>query len=158
MINKSLNLAIWDRLIRGESVDGLSLPERNGRIDLRRLQLPSPDVLVQLSTGRTGSDNADLALVIHDVQWRGLDFSGSKLVGLRLFRAEIIDCVFDACQLENFKGWMIDIVDCSFQGANLRNSVLGAVEDGVRNTYCGVDFSGADLRETVYQAAAFERC
>ena len=29
-------------------------------------------------------------------------------------------------------------------------------KDGGR--VCGVDFSGADLRETVYQAAAFERC
>ncbi len=158
MINKSVNLAIWDRLVRGESLQGLALPERNGRVDLRGLQLPSPEILQQLSVGHFGSDQFDLASAIHDVKWKGLDFSGSKLNGLRFFRCEIADCLFDSCRLQDIKVWTTAFVDCSFRGANLRGSSLGAVENGARNIYRDVDFSTADLRETVYQAAAFEKC
>jgi uncharacterized protein YjbI with pentapeptide repeats len=40
----------------------------------------------------------------------------------------------------------------------LKASTLGAVLDGKRNIYTGVDFSDAGLRRTGYEAAVFEGC
>jgi len=95
---------------------------------------------------------------IQGAKWQNLDFTGSKLNGLRLFDCELRNCRFDRCHLRDLRVWATTFGECSFTGANLRKSVLGGVRNGKRNSYSGVDFSGADLRETVYKAAAFERC
>ncbi len=77
---------------------------------------------------------------------------------MRLMSGVVENCRFDDCNLQGVRIWATSFRDVSFKGTNLRSSVLGGVHDGVRNTFAGVDFSGANLSGTIYQAAAFERC
>lgn len=157
-LDESLNKAILDRLTRGEPLDGLPLGIKDGRLDLGGLILlkPRPKRTFQFSGVPVTEMGA--AVTIKGAKWRNLDFSGSKLACLRLFEAEIANCRFDRCQLEDLRIWTTTFRECSFIAANLRSAVLGGVLDGKRTSYTNVDFSEADLRETVYQAAAFEGC
>lgn len=158
MISESLNLEIWDRLIQGKPLDGLALAVKDGRIELGGLELPEPSVVRRFRVQGVSMAEIDPGAVIHGAKWRNLDFTGSKLSGLRLFGCELTNCRFERCQLQDLRVWATTITECSFKGANLKKSALGGVQDGKRNIYTGVDFSDADLRETVYKAAAFERC
>lgn len=158
MISDSLNLEIWDRLIRGKPLDGLPLGNKEGRIDLAGLKLPEPAVLRRFQFGGVAFAQIDPGASIRGVKWRNLDFTGSKLKSLRLFGCELTNCLFHRCELQDLRVWATTFSECSFTGANLHKSVLGGVHDDKRNNYSGVDFSGADLRETVYKAAGFERC
>jgi uncharacterized protein YjbI with pentapeptide repeats len=153
MIAESLKLQIWERLIEGKPLDGFALATKNGRIDLAGLDLPERSIERGVLVTKIGAGT-----VLHDVKWRNFDFSGSKLNGLRLFGCELSNCCFDGCQLRDSRLWSTTVTQCSFKGANLKKSVLGGVENGKRNLFLEVDFSDADLRETVYKAAAFERC
>lgn len=158
MITESLNLEIWDRLIQGTPLDGLGLETKDGRINLAGLELPEPSVVRRFQFQGVPMSEIDPGAVIHGAKWRNLDFSGSKLSGLRLFGCELSNCRFDRCQLQDFRVWSTIFRECSFKRANLRTSVLGGVQKGKRNIYSDGDFSDADLRRTVYKAAAFERC
>jgi len=158
MIGESLNLEIWDRLIQGKPLDGLSLPTKEGRLDLGGLELPDPSVVRRFEFKGRQMAEVEPGLVIHKAKWRNLDFGGSKLKGMRLFGCEIDNCRFDGCKLDGLRMWSMSIRDTSFKDADLRNSALGGVEHGVRNIFTGVDFTDADLRGTMYKAAAFERC
>ena len=158
MISESLNLEIWDRLIQGKSLDGLALGTKDGRIDLGGLELPEPSVVRRFQMRGIAMAEIDLGAVIQGAKWQNLDFTGSKLNGLRLFACELNNCHFDRCQLQDLRVWTTTFTECSFKGANLKKSALGGVQNGKRNIYSGVNFSGSDLRETVYKAAAFERC
>ena len=100
----------------------------------------------------------DSGPIIHCAKWEDLDFSNSKLNGLRFSGCELRNCYFERCQLQDLRVWSTTMSGCCFKGANLKKSVLGGVVDSERNRYSGVDFSYADLRETVYKAAAFEQC
>jgi uncharacterized protein YjbI with pentapeptide repeats len=158
MISESLNLEIWDRLIQGKPFDGLALGLKDGRIDLGGLELPEPSVVRRFQFKGLPMAEIDPGASIQDAKWRNLDFTGSKLNGLRLFGCELSNCWFNRCQLCDLRVWRTAFSECSFVGANLRKSALGGVQNGRRNTYTGIDFSEADLRETIYKAAAFERC
>ena len=68
------------------------------------------------------------------------------------------NCHFDDCNLQGVRLWATSFRNVSFRGANLRGSVLGGVQDGVRNAFTAVDFSEANLNGTIYEAAAFEQC
>jgi uncharacterized protein YjbI with pentapeptide repeats len=158
MIGESLSLEIWDRLIRGKPIEGLFLGTKHGRIDLNGLELPEPPVLRRFEFKDRPIAEIDPCVIIRGAKWSNLDFSGSKLKGMRLFGCAIENCRFDDCQLEGLRMWSMSIRDTSFKGADLRNAALGGVENGVRNAYIGVDFSDTDLRGTTYKAALFERC
>lgn len=158
MIKESLNLEIWDRLIQDKPLDGLALGTKDGRIDLNGLELPEPAVMRRFQFKGIPMAEIDPGAVIQSIKWRNLDFGGSKLKGLRLFGCELKNCRFERCQLQDLRVWSTTFSECSFKGANLRKSALGGVQNGKRNIYFEVDFSEADLRETVYKAAAFERC
>jgi uncharacterized protein YjbI with pentapeptide repeats len=158
MINEALNLEVWDRLIQGKPLDGLTLTTKENRIDLGGLELPEPLILRRFQVRGVAMAEIDPGAVIHGAKLRNLDFTGSKLNGLRLFECELKNCRFDRCQLQDLRAWKTTFSEISFKGANLRSSALGGVQNGQRNIFSGVDFSGADLRETVYKAAAFERC
>jgi uncharacterized protein YjbI with pentapeptide repeats len=158
IINESLNLEIWDRLIQGRSLDGLALGTKDGRVDVGGLELPEPSIVRRFQVHGVPMAEIDPGAVIHGAKWRNFDFSGSKLNGLRLFGCELSSCRFDRCQLQDFRVWSTTFTECSFKGANLKKSALGGVQNGKRNIYFGVDFSDADLSGTVYKAAAFERC
>jgi hypothetical protein len=95
---------------------------------------------------------------IRRCRWKDLDFTGSELSGIRLFDCEIQNCRFDACQFEDLRVWSSSFSDTSFRGARLRRAVLGGVQDGRRNIFSKVDFNNADLRQSIYTAAAFEHC
>src|SRR6266850_132092 len=100
----------------------------------------------------------DPSAVFQHTKWQNFGFSGTKLNGIRFFDCQIRNCLFEQCQLEDWRLWSTTITECSFRWADLKRSALGGVLEGRRNFYTGVDFSEADLRQTVYQAAAFERC
>jgi len=158
MISESLNLEIWDRFFQKIPLDGLPLAIKEGRLDLRGLSLPEPDIIRRYKFADNAVTEITPAAVLQNVKWHNLDFTGSKLKGMRFFDGEVKNCRFDKCDLEGLRVWTTNFVDCSFKGANLKNSALGGVKDGKRNTYTGIDFSEADLRGTGYKATAFERC
>jgi uncharacterized protein YjbI with pentapeptide repeats len=158
MIGESLNLEIWNRLIQDKSLDGLSLPSKDGRLDLNGLDLPDPLVIRRFEFKGRPVSEIEPGVVIRGAKWQNLDFSGSRLRGMRLFGCDIENCRFDDCRLEGLRMWSMSIRDTSFKGADLRNSALGGVQDGTRNVFVGIDFTDADMRGTVYKAAAFDRC
>jgi uncharacterized protein YjbI with pentapeptide repeats len=157
MKSESQNLEIWDRLLAGKPLDGLGLEKRDGRIDVRGLELPEPTVLRRFKFHGVAIVTVDSG-IIHGMKWRNLDFSDSKLADLRLMRGLIENCRFDDCDLQAVRIWATSFRNVSFKGANLRGSVLGGAHEGVRNTFVDVDFSEANLTGTIYEAAAFERC
>jgi uncharacterized protein YjbI with pentapeptide repeats len=149
---------VWTKLGSGQSLDGLSLSMNNGRIDVRGLTVSPP------SAGKTvGTPLADVTelaglTVIRNGIWKSLDFSGSKLDGLRFFDCIIENCVFDKCRCQDWRMWGTAISDTTFQSADLRGAALGGVQDGKRNQFRKVGFASADLRRTAYEAAEFVEC
>jgi fluoroquinolone resistance protein len=157
MLSESQNLEIWDRLFAGKPLDGLELATRDGRIEVHGLALPGPTVLRRFKFHGVTISEVDSG-IIHGVKWRNLDFSNSNLAGLRLMQGQVDNCFFDNCNLRNVRIWATSFRNVSFRGANLQDSVLGGAYKGVRNTFVDVDFTKANLCNTTYQAAAFERC
>ena len=157
-MDETLCLEVWDRLIQGRSLDGLQLGRREGRVDLRGLNLPAPIVWRKYRFQKKIIAEIDPAATLHDAKCHDLDFSGSRLDGLRLHGCEFVNCRFDGCHLCDVRIWASTFSQCSFRGAKLGGAMLGAVDNGRRNAFTDVDFSTADLRATKYQAAAFVRC
>jgi uncharacterized protein YjbI with pentapeptide repeats len=148
----------WKRLIRGKPLHGLNLPIKNGRVDLRSLHLPEPYEAQKVRT--TVADVVTLGGIttIRGGEWKSIDFSSSQLPSLRLFDCKITDCVFDRCYCRDWRVWGTAFIDTTFKATDLRSAVLGGVIEGRRNSFRNVDFSSADLRQTVYEAAEFIRC
>ena len=142
MISDDLTEEIWHRLLRDRRLDDLPLARHEGRLDLRRLRPPQRAVPIE----------------IRATHWRDLDLSGAVLEELRVFRTNFVNCRFDECRLPGPRAWSSSFVDCTFIGANLRECMLGGVDKGRRTAYQRVDFSKADMRSTIYEAAAFEGC
>ncbi len=132
---------IWRRLTTGASMDSLGLPAVNGRSDLRDF-VPPVDTFNTTITGR----------------WTGLDLSGVKLPSLRFRSATIQDCVISGSSCRDWRLWDTTMVSCSLARSDLRDSALGAVADGRRNSYTDIDFSRADLTNTVHVSADYTRC
>lgn len=128
MINESLSLEIWERLSQGKSFDGLSLGSNNGRVDLRGLSLSEPSILRRYHTKVAAVTEIETRSV-HAAKWHSLDFTGSKLSGLRLLGCEISNCLFDNCELRDLRVWSTTFSDCSFKAADLRMAMLGGVQD-----------------------------
>jgi uncharacterized protein YjbI with pentapeptide repeats len=158
MVDKFLNAEVWNRLVCDKPLDSLGLGSKDGRVDLNGLTLPELRVKRTFEFNGIPIEEIESAPFVKCAKWKSFDFTASKLKHLRLTECELSDCLFDGCQLEDLRVWATTFRECSFTRANLRGAVLGAVENGKRNVYSGVDFSGADLRRTVYTAAAFERC
>jgi len=157
-MDESLILEVWDRLYQGSALDDLSLPVLDGRLDLRGISLPDPAVIRRYQTSVANVTQIEPSAKFHGVKWENLDFSGSKLKGMRMFGCQINNCRFDKCNLEDLRWWSMAVTDTSFRGANLKKSALGGIQEGRRNLYQCVDFSEADLRQTAYKSAAFENC
>jgi uncharacterized protein YjbI with pentapeptide repeats len=163
MIGESTRKEAWQRLLGGQSLAELSLPRKNGRLDLSGLILPEPKVLEKWQMPLADVSRIEPNRLFRQVKWRDLEFSESKLNSLRFYESEITNCRFEHCQLRDLRLWATTIRDCSFLRADLRESGLGLATmesplRGKRNNFIGVDFSDADLRETVYVADSFERC
>lgn len=149
---------IWQRLVAGSSFDDLDLPVNDGRIDLRGLRLPMPDVVPRYETAGGSIGEIQNAVVLRNAKLHNLDFTGSSLRAVRLFDCELTNCRFDDCDLRDFRLWSTKVSETSFRRANLAGASLGGVQDGRRNMFVGVDFTEADLRQTKYVAAAFHQC
>lgn len=158
MIDETLALTVWNRLLSGQSLHGLPLGRHDGRWDLRGLRAPDPVALKTYETERSSVTVLGLKSVARNIAWRDLDFSGARINGLRLFHADLANCVFDDCQLQDLRIWATQVRGGSFRRADLRKAVLGGVSHGQLNAFEGVNFSGADLRQTIYKAARFVDC
>lgn len=157
-LSESQSLEIWDRLFQGKSLDNLSLEKTEGRINLRGLSMPAPAVVRKYQVAGYSLNQIEPGAHFVGAKWKDLDFTGSELKSVRFFDSELRNCVFENCQMQDFRVWSSKITETSFKGADLKKSALGGVRDGKRNIYACVDFSDADLRETAYKAASFDRC
>lgn len=135
---------IWERLVAGRDLSDLELPRREGRTVVGALDL---------ATGRRG------VRALERVTLKRLDFGGAKLDGLQFRDAEIDDCDFSSATCTHWRMWRTRISNSSFQGADLTESMLGAVMDDVeRNTWTNVGFQKAKMRHTMFVSAAFAGC
>ena len=164
MSSELLKAEAWRRLVNGASPHELGLEIKDGRFDLSGLILSEPTVVKQWQTPLANITQIEPPAEFRRVKWQNLDLSNSKLVSLRFEESQIINCRFDGCDMRDLRLWATDIADSSFRGADLSDSGLGLATlkksaiRGRRNTFTEVDFSEANLRGTVYLAAAFERC
>jgi uncharacterized protein YjbI with pentapeptide repeats len=156
---------LWALLIEGAPLEGLPLPTKGGRLDLSAASLAEPRVTKRWQTAIANVEEIEPAPVVRNATWRNYDFSGASLESLRLEDCEIVNCVFDRCKMRNIRIWNSRFEGCSFRRSDLRNSSIGpaSLQDrGINkqpfNTYVEVDFSGADMRGTVYLIAAFVHC
>jgi fluoroquinolone resistance protein len=157
-MKRSPRLEAWNRLSQGKNLDGLSLETREGRVDLSGLILPGTSRLRRYQTAIANVEEIKPGAVIRGVKWKDFDFADSKLNGVRFFDCEIRNCRFDECQLRDFRVWSSKFSETTFRGADLAKAALGGVQDGRRNSFFGVDFTEADLSQSMYMAASFERC
>lgn len=146
------------RLLRGESLRGLDLGERDGRIDLRGLRIPPPERLKTYSKHGWVVEEVGGLVVFRNVHLVDLDFSGSNLESMRLFGVTITNCRFDDARCQDWRLWASTVERCSFVGADLRKAVLGSWYENRENVWCHVNFSRANLRRIVSTAATFEDC
>jgi uncharacterized protein YjbI with pentapeptide repeats len=130
---------IWSRLRRGATLEDLELPRKDGRIQLVGVETPSDPVL-------------------RGLHWRSVDFSRSRLSGLRFFDCKLENCSFEGAICRDWRLWTTTVSDCSFQSCDLRTSALGGVNDGKRNAFSRVDFARADMRKTVYVSCDMLEC
>lgn len=124
------------------------------------MELPEPEILRRIPTSVANVIQVDNSrLKFRHVMWRDLDFTGSRLRHVLFFGGSITNCVFDHCDCENWGLWDCDVARSTFKWADLRDSVLGGVGDAREGCfYVDSDFSGADLRRTIYNVAHFDRC
>jgi uncharacterized protein YjbI with pentapeptide repeats len=158
-MNAARKLEAWNNLIAGKSMDGLGLERTNARKDLTGLVVADP---VPVRTTRYAMADvtqfADLTNV-RGVRWSQIDFTRASLNKVRFWDSEISDCLFDSCSLKGCGYWQSAISRSSFRSADLRGAVLGPVsEDGKRNKFEHVDFSQADLGQSIFTSADFRSC
>jgi uncharacterized protein YjbI with pentapeptide repeats len=127
------------------------------------MELPEPKILERWQTALANVERFESNGIFYSTKLQNLDFTGSNLPSLHFSDCEIRNCCFDHCNLKGLRLRATTIGECSFQGADLSGTPLGVAAvtgpfAGRRNSFFEVDFSGADLRGTVYVAAAFRRC
>ena len=150
---------ILNALRAGDSLDSIGLPKVDGFIDLRGFKAPRPRVV-----GTRGSPIGEMQLlqdpvVVRNARWNSIDFSRARLQSVLLFHSRIENCRFDGADLSHFAMWGTQVESSSFRFADLRRAALGGIgQDRSRNSFRNVDFSGADLRETVHGSADFRDC
>jgi uncharacterized protein YjbI with pentapeptide repeats len=157
-MDPKLATEVWRRLSAGQPLDGLGLGEHNGRLDLREINAPEPDVLRQYSTASTDVTEYGGYLAMRGVHLRRLDFSHAHLGCIRILDSTLENCLFERAGCQDWRMWGTRVVGGSFVGADLRRSSLGAVHNGARNAFRGVTFSEADLRQTSYVSCDFVAC
>jgi uncharacterized protein YjbI with pentapeptide repeats len=129
-----------------------------GRVDLRGLVAPEPAVLRRYVAASAEVTELGELIRIRAAHWRGIDFSGARLGSLRFFDSTIEDCCFEGARCQDWRMWGTTIVNTSFRSADLRKAALGGVKDGKRNVFREIDFTKADLRQTVYVSCDMIGC
>jgi uncharacterized protein YjbI with pentapeptide repeats len=150
--------AIWDRLLRGKSLEGLDLLKTDGRWDLSSLDAPPTKIVRRFFIGFTRIEEQSGFLQVRGLHWKDLSFSRCHLDSLRLFDTRIENCSFDQARCQGWRMWSSTFVNSTFRGADLRNASLGGVDRGKRPSFVNVDFSKADLRGSVHKAADMTKC
>jgi uncharacterized protein YjbI with pentapeptide repeats len=155
-----MSIEIWRQLLHGKSLSDSSVPSVDGRVNLRNLHVPEPHALETVRTPVADVTVLGGITSIENATWHSIDFSSSQLPGLRLLDCQIRNCVFDRCRMDDLRVWRTDFANVSFRSADLRGAVLGGTSenDNRRNSFHDVDFTAADMRETIYGAAEFVRC
>jgi uncharacterized protein YjbI with pentapeptide repeats len=143
--------------IRRRRLDQLPLGRHDGRIDVRGLEVPDPQVGGSYRVGGLQFTETYGVPELHRLSLEGVDFTGARLSHVRMRNCRFVNCVFDRASCRGWRLWDCTIEECSFRGADLRESALGPWPHGV-NTWANDDFSGADLRELVIKGANFEQC
>jgi uncharacterized protein YjbI with pentapeptide repeats len=146
------------RLVAGRPLEGLELDEHEGRVDLRYLPAPMPQRLERFEALGWFVETLGDLVELRGVGLSGLDLSGAQLQSLRFSDAMIVNCRFDGAACRDWRLWGTRITGCSFSGANLRGAAVGTWHRGRRNEWRQVDFTGADFRVAVSQAALYEDC
>ena len=143
----------FEKLLRGKSIEAGDGPLIEARLDLRRSVAPSG------ALSPHGPTTARVETVqIGRAMWTQLDLSDSRLLSFRFHDATLKDCRLDGADCRDWRLWGTNVLRTSFKGTDLRNAVLGGVEDGRRNRFEHVDFTNADLRGTNYLSADFDHC
>jgi uncharacterized protein YjbI with pentapeptide repeats len=158
MMNAEQDAEVWKRLTQGKPVESLGLHSKSGRLYLGGLLAPEPSVAKTVREIHADISELSGLTVLREVTWKSLDFSSSRLNGLRFFNCTINDCVFDECRCQDWRLWGTTIGRTTFRCADLRRSALGGVLEDRRNSFQEVDFTEADLRQSVYVSADFVGC
>ncbi len=163
MTSNSQKTEAWQRLLVGESIADLSLPLKDGRVDLSGLVLPESRVVQRFQTSLADVTQIEPNGIFRGSKLQNLDLSGSRLGSVSFIESEVSNCRFDRCDLKGLRLCATTMRDCTLRGANLRGTALGAATvrgplEGKRNRFDRVDFTQADLKGTVYVAASFDHC
>lgn len=152
------------RLVAGRSLDGLGLDEHDGRVDLRFLPTPIPRRLERFEALGWFVEALDDLITFRGVELAHIDLSGAQLQHLRFFDTKITDCCFDGAVCRDWRMWNTSVTRCSFVKADLRDAAVGTWRKGrrwrkgERNEWRQVDFTRADFRVAVSEAAVFVDC
>ena len=157
-MNADQNEEVWKRLAQGKPLDGLGLGVRDGRLDLSGLLAPEPTIVRTVRTPLADVSALDGITVLNHIKWESLDFSSSRLNGLRFQNCKISNCVFDECGCRDWRLWRTTVLNSTFISADMRKSALGGVQEHWVNTFQKVDFTRTDLRQTAYVSARFNNC
>jgi uncharacterized protein YjbI with pentapeptide repeats len=150
---------LWDALIHGNLIRSASEDLKEERLDLRGLVLPQAAVLESyFVTPSTTVERLSPVVKVSRVMLNRIDFSDARLNGVQFVDCSVTDCVFQGASLRNSAFWNCLISRCDFRKANLRDATLGATRGERRNRFDHVDFSSADLRNTIYASADFQSC
>ncbi|MFC5791969.1 pentapeptide repeat-containing protein [Agromyces tardus] len=142
----------------GRTSRPIGLGNVEGRVDLRGLTFPGAEPGGVVGSGGLSAITRDWVPTIRRGRWRKLDLSYSRLSQIRFFDSAISDCVFDGAECRDWRMWRTKLTDSSFTRTDLRESALGTWQQGAGNTWRGIRFDGADLRDGVFWGAAFTDC
>jgi uncharacterized protein YjbI with pentapeptide repeats len=151
---------LWHALLGGKSVDDSIEAELKGhRLDLSGLVVPQAEVLERYAvTPLTTVERVSRVVKAAGLILEHIDLSQARLNNVNFLDCSISDCVFDGASLRSCSFWNCIISKCSFRKTDLRDAVLGPTKDAQRNRFDQVDFSLADLRNTIYISADFRSC
>ena len=158
MKNAGGAVRVWERLVRGESLDDLALPVRNGRIVVRDLTLPKPSRGRGAVAGFEGVAELRGTTVLRNVRWKGLDFAECSLSGLRFVDCRLEDCCFERALCRGWRMWNTTVKRTEFREADLHGAALGGVDAGKRNRFENVYFVRSDMRETAWVSCDMIGC
>ncbi|MFS0702604.1 pentapeptide repeat-containing protein [Cellulomonas sp. 179-A 4D5 NHS] len=99
---------------------------------------------------------------LRGVTLSGLDLSGATWESLRLLDVRVEDCVFDDARLPDLRMWESRWTDCSMRGTRLNGGSMAGRTPVWRRRgstqWAGVDFTGADLRDTAHGGELYTGC
>ncbi|MEV6110083.1 pentapeptide repeat-containing protein [Streptomyces sp. NPDC051940] len=150
---------VVSRLRRGRSLDKLGLGEVDGRVDLRGLPWPVPEIRSQRSGRKVfGIAQGSGFPEVRGAKLTGIDFGGAALPHLRLFDSTVADCVFTGAAMKDFRAWGTSFEHCDLSRADLREGLVGSWHEGKGNAWRQCRFDSARMDKAVMLGAVFEEC